>query len=347
MQVFVLAAVGLWLFLLLLSAFWWRRLKGLSNLPDGRDWLWGKTGFCPGELIQLSADGWGCTLAVSCLAWGDPTLGSAGSMIGLMVTSKRAYSKGNLPGLLLPVPPSLWGAPADPHLHRRPSNTSRWFWSVTCRVTAPLLWVSVRAWFCLYPPRLESLFPSALWKSYNRIPLAFKIRFPGDSQFPLLDPQSGKPDVGFRTFITVENFFDLLFSSLWVAHKLAVTEFDFIMIATLLPSHCGFFFVFGCWISGWWILPVDSCSTASWDFGALAEDECMPFYSVILNRKLELPNCSICAGEFCGQRSLVDYSPRSHKELDTTEWLKLSVFSLVISLFRFSILDLVLLVVYF
>ena len=54
----------------------------------------------------------------------------------------------------------------------------------------------------------------------------------------------------------------LLFSSLWAAH-LVVMGFDFITVATLLPSHCGFFIVFGCWISGWWVLPVDSCSTAS------------------------------------------------------------------------------------
>ena len=36
-------------------------------------------------------------------------------------------SKGDLPGPLLPVPLSLWWAPADPCLHRRPSNTSRYY----------------------------------------------------------------------------------------------------------------------------------------------------------------------------------------------------------------------------
>ena len=54
--------------------------------------------------------------------------------------------------------------------------------SVSCGVTAPFLWVSVHSRFCLCPPRLESLFPSVLWKSYNQIPLAFKARFSGDSQ---------------------------------------------------------------------------------------------------------------------------------------------------------------------
>ena len=39
-MVFVLATVGVWFFLLLLSAYWWKRLRGLCKLLDGRDWLW-------------------------------------------------------------------------------------------------------------------------------------------------------------------------------------------------------------------------------------------------------------------------------------------------------------------
>lgn len=38
-MVFVLAAAGLWYFLLL-SALWWMTLRGLCKLPDGRDWPW-------------------------------------------------------------------------------------------------------------------------------------------------------------------------------------------------------------------------------------------------------------------------------------------------------------------
>ena len=56
------------------------------------------------------------------------------------------------------------------------------FGSVFCGVTAPFLWVLVHTRFRLCPPRLESLFPPVLQKSYNWIPLAFKVRFPGDSQ---------------------------------------------------------------------------------------------------------------------------------------------------------------------
>ena len=56
--------------------------------------------------------------------------------------------------------------------------------------------------FCLCPLKAESLFPPVLCKSYNQIPLAFKVRFPGDSH-SLLDPQAGKPVMGLRTFTTV------------------------------------------------------------------------------------------------------------------------------------------------
>ena len=61
----------------------------------------------------------------STLAWQDPAVESMGSMVGLMVSSKRAHTKGHLPGLLLPVPLSPQRATANPHLRRRPSNTSR------------------------------------------------------------------------------------------------------------------------------------------------------------------------------------------------------------------------------
>ena len=50
-----------------LSALWWRRIRGLWKLLDGRDWLRGKLGlFLMGwailskSWIQFSVDGWGC-----------------------------------------------------------------------------------------------------------------------------------------------------------------------------------------------------------------------------------------------------------------------------------------------
>ena len=45
-----------------------------------------------------------------------------------------------------------------------------------------------------------------------------------------------------------ENLCDTIFSSLWVVHPVGI-GFDYIMKASLLLSHCGFFFVFGYRIS--------------------------------------------------------------------------------------------------
>ena len=100
--------------------------------------------------------------------------------------------------------------------------------------------------------------------------------------------------MGFRSFTTVgELFLVLLFSSLWVTHLSG--GFDFIMVVSYLPSHCGFFFVFGHCVSFFFCLlffgrfkhlPVDCYSTASCDFDAhAAEDECTS-YSTFLNQKL-------------------------------------------------------------
>ena len=62
--VFVLAAVGPWFFLPLLSAIWWRRQRGWCKLLDRRAWQWGKLGLAlVGRALlskafnQLSADG--------------------------------------------------------------------------------------------------------------------------------------------------------------------------------------------------------------------------------------------------------------------------------------------------
>ena len=58
--------------------------------------------------------------------------------------------------------------------------------SVFCGVTAPFSWVLVRTRFCL--PRVY--FP-VLWHFCNQIPLAFKVKFPGSSQFLCWIPRLG------------------------------------------------------------------------------------------------------------------------------------------------------------
>ena len=158
---------------MLLSALWWRRLTGLCKFPDGKDWFWEELGLAlvgrallSKTLIQLSADGWGCTLSLIVCGLSWQPRGSKGSMVGLMTTSK-AYSKGGLPRLLLPVPHFFWWAPADPCLHRRLFNTCRWFWS-------SLLWGH-----CSFPLGLgahETLF----------VPFKSEVCFPQSCRSPII-----------------------------------------------------------------------------------------------------------------------------------------------------------------
>ena len=54
-------------------------------------------------LIQLSADGWGCAPSLV-IFWPKATQPSKGSMVRLVVASKKVYTRGDLPRQLLPVP---------------------------------------------------------------------------------------------------------------------------------------------------------------------------------------------------------------------------------------------------
>ena len=64
-----------------------------------------------------------------------------------------------------------------------------------------------------------------------------------------------------------------------------VMEFDFIVIVPLLPSHCGFSFVWmgGIFFSEFQCLSVNDCSAVSCDSGVLSRgSESTSFYSAIL-----------------------------------------------------------------
>ena len=69
-----------------------------------------------------------CSPPVGCLAWSDLVLESTGSLVGLMVDSKRVYTNMHLPGLLRPVPLSLYQATVNPGLCGKPLNTHRQAW---------------------------------------------------------------------------------------------------------------------------------------------------------------------------------------------------------------------------
>ena len=81
--------------------------------------------------------------------------------------------------------PPPCGEPLPTHANRRPSNSSTEFWfSLLCGHCSFSL--GLGACKILFVPCksgvLHYLVPPVLWKSYNQILLAFKVRFPGNSQ---------------------------------------------------------------------------------------------------------------------------------------------------------------------
>ena len=139
---------------------------------------------------------------------------------------------------------------------------------------------ALQAWNFCFPQSFGRLIIKSHWPSRSDslvIPSPF-VGFPG---WEALHGVQNLHNSG-RTFLV------LLFSSLWVTHQ-AGMGFDFIMIVPLLPSYCGFFFVFGHRVSffcGFQHPLVDGHSIASYNFDALAGGyEFISFYSAILNWK--------------------------------------------------------------
>ena len=123
-----------------------------------------------------------------------------------------------------------------------------------------------------------------LQKSCNQILLAFKVRFSGDSQSLCRILRLGSLTWDSEPSQQWENFFDIIF---WVTHFSGM-GFDFIMIVPLycLSAAAALSLDVGCLFGRSQCRPVDGCSAASCDFGALAGgDEYTFFYTTILNWK--------------------------------------------------------------
>ena len=78
-----------------LSSLWWRRIRGLWKLPDGRDWLRGKLSLVlmggamlSKSLIQFFVDGWSCVPSLI-FSWGQTMV----EVMKIMMTSfKRSHA---------------------------------------------------------------------------------------------------------------------------------------------------------------------------------------------------------------------------------------------------------------
>ena len=140
----------------------------------------------------------------------------------------------------------------------------------------------MHARFCLSPARRVS--PTALWKSCNQIPLVFRVRLPGDSQSLC---RLASMTWGSEPSHQWENFSGIIVFQVvgFPSGRYGI----YFYCAWETPGSCSFLFVFGRGASFFGRLqspPLNGCSTASCDFVALAGDECMSFYSAILNQNL-------------------------------------------------------------
>ena len=120
-----------------------------------------------------------------------------GSMVGLMATSKRVYTRGDLPACCSQCPIPVLG-PCRPTPPQETLTPAGGFGSVSRGVTTLFLWVLVCTWFCCALQDWSLCFPQSCGS------LVIKSRWPSRSDslgIPSpFGPQAGKPDVGFRTF---------------------------------------------------------------------------------------------------------------------------------------------------
>ena len=191
-----------------------------------------------------------------------------------------AYAQGIFPDCFCQCPCPC-GESQLPHTSTGdPPTLTGSFASVSYGVTAPFLWVLVHTKFCLCSSRLESLFPSALWKSCNQILLASKsdsLEIPSSAGLQDWEDWCGAQILhksGNTSFI-------LLFSSLWFTHLVGM-RFEFVMIVLLyhlaeasssfnvVPLFYLFIYFFE-----FQHPPVEGCSIASCNFDAVCRGRCV------------------------------------------------------------------------
>ena len=145
----------------------------------------------------------------------------------------------------------------------------------------------MRTLLCVCPPRVESLFPPVLSKSYSQIPLAFKVWFSRNSCSHCWTSRLGSLTWGSERSLQWVDFYGTSVLQ-FVSHP---------------PSSYGIWFYCDCpppTISLWFLLclcmwgiifgefqclPVNDCSAVSCDSGVLTRgSERTSFYSAMLNQ---------------------------------------------------------------
>ena len=112
-------------------------------------------------------------------------------------------------------------------------------------------------------------------QSCNQTPLTFKPRFSGDSSFDYQTPRLENLTWASKHSLLWDNFCGII-AFQFVGSPRSSMGFEFIMIAPLLPSRCGFLFVFGCRVSFFGRFQcffVNGCSAVTCDFGVFIRSE--------------------------------------------------------------------------
>ena len=205
-----------------------------------------------------------CSCPVGCLVWGIPELGPTGYWVGTGISGKMAafkrahateYSSVSLSLQSATATATSTGDPPIPAVSLVPSLMRSLLFS----------WVLVHTRPDMHPPTVEFLFPSVLWNSCNQTPLAFKARFSGGSSSHWQTPSLWSLTWGSELSLLWENFCGIIIFQ-FVGHPPSVMGFDYIVTVPFLPSHCGFFFVFGCrvyFLVGSSIFFVNGCSAVN------------------------------------------------------------------------------------
>ena len=168
------------------------------------------------------------------------------------------------------------------------SNTISRSGSVSWRVIFPFPSILVHARICaLLEWRL--CFPWPCWDPIIKSHWASKVRFTGGSHSFCQIPRLGSLKWGSEPSQQWDNFLGIII--LQIVNRPPGRYWICLLSCFWSSYHLffffGFFFIFGCGISfsgQFQHPPVNGCSIASCDLGALVGgDECMSFYSIILN----------------------------------------------------------------
>ena len=143
----------------------------------------------------------------------------------------------------------------------------------------------MRTLLCVCPPRVESLFLPVLWKSWNQIPLAFKVWFCRKSSFRCQTPRLGSLTWGSERSLQWVDFcgINVLQS---VSHQ--PSGYGIWFYCDFAPPTVSLWLLLCLWMWGIFFgefqcLPVSDCPAATCDSGILTwGSESTSFFSTIL-----------------------------------------------------------------